>query len=299
MRYPSLMAAACVMAAVACDVQDVTQPLEAPASAAEAKSQRAACSARALSSTTTGVVAVDDCLFTAGTVERHEDLYLVNQRRLGMPDLSGANMLTFGATADFDAIYGIGGVDPREVFPTPVYGYARFTAGSTSTRGNSFSLISSETTLKAWFAGETTADLGSYSLSTSIEPSIDTCENGHWVFIQGDVSFSSGISDARSCQGTVTFGPNAGSPLNYQFWYVKVHAGETLNATLAGLDPDPTLVLAAIDFGTGQSELDFGTGPEATERSVSFTATRDLYVYLEVSSAPGVTSPYTLTVDAP
>jgi hypothetical protein len=293
------MAVACVLAMVACDGPDVTQPLEAPTSALEAKSQRASCQARVLSASTTGDVTADDCLFTFGTVERLEDLYLVNQSRLGLSDLSGANMLTFDATADFDAIYGVGGFDPREIFPTPVYGYARFGAGATATWDNSISIISSERMMKAWIAGETPADLGSYTLSTAVEPSIDTCENGHWVFIRGDVSFTSDISDATSCRGIVSVGPNVGADLNYQFWYVKLLEGETLNATLTGLDPDPTLTLAAIDFGSSQADLDFGSGPGATDRSVTFTATRDLYVYLEVSSAPGVVSPYTLTVDGP
>ncbi len=299
MRYPSLLAAACVMAVAACDVQDPTQPLDVPTSAVEARSQRASCHAGMLAPTTAGAVTADDCLFESGSVTRHEDLFLVNQRRLGMSDLSGATMLTFSATAGFDAIFGVGGFDPREVFPTPVYGNASFPAGSASGWGNSFSLVSSETMLKAWIAGQTAADVGAYTLSTSMAPSIDTCENGHWVFIQGDVAFSSAISDATACEGTVQFGPYIGAPLNFQFWYVKLRAGETLHATLTGSDFDPSIVLAAIDFGTSQSALDFSAGPGDDDRAVSFTATREFYLYLEASSAPGVEAAYTLTVDSP
>jgi hypothetical protein len=216
-----------------------------------------------------------------------------------MNDLSGANMLTFTGDADFDAIFGIGGKTGREIFPTPVYGFSGFDAGATGTFGNSFSFIGSGPVYSLWFGGQGPGQLGTYALTTSIDPSVDTCENGHWVFLQGDVAFTSDISDATSCQGTVTVGPNVGQPLNYQFWYYKLLPGETIELSLTGLDPDPTLTLAAIDFGAGQSALDFSDGPGDTDRSVGFTATRQVYLYVEVSSAPGVTSGYTLTVDGP
>lgn len=298
MKTPALIVSAAVAVAVSACADQQTDLL-APNAADEARSARADCRPAQLSITTTGDVATDDCVFDNGGTPQYEDIYFVNQRRLGMNDLSGASMLTFTGGADFDAIFGIGARTGREIFPTPVYGYSSFGAGDTGTFYNSISFIGSAPMYSMWFGGQGPAQLGSYTLTTSIGPSIDTCENGHWVFLQGDIAFTSDISDATSCQGTVSVGPNVGQPLNYQFWYYKLLPGETIRLSLTGLDPDPTLVLAAIDFGTGQAELDFSDAPGDADRSVTFTATRQLYLYVEVSSAPGVSSGYTLTVDGP
>lgn len=289
---------ATLVAIAACDVQSSVEPtLDPSVEVSGAKSQRADCRVEQLSSTTTATLE-EGCAFDTGSGIRYEDLYLVNQKRLGMSDLSGASMLTFTGAADFDAIFGLGRQGP-DLFSDPVYGFTRFAGGATDTFGNAFSFVGSKNVYKFWFGGQTSDQLGEYSLTTSIEPTVDTCENGHWVFIQGDARFSSDISDATSCQGTVEFGPNVGLPLNYQFWYYRIQAGETVNVELSGLSDDPSLTLAAIDLGTGESVLDFSEGPGDTTRSVSFTASRDFYLYLEVSSSPGVVSDYTLVVDGP
>lgn len=261
------------------------------AAEAASEAQRAACRPAPFSGTTSGEITADDCLFETSNGVQHEDLFLVSQSRLGRDDLSGATMLTFTGSADFNAIYGVGEMS-GSIFPEPVYGFARFGAGAVGAFGNSFSLIGSQNVYKMWFGGQNADQLGSYTITTSVEPSIDTCENGHWVFLQGTGGFSSDISNETSCRGTVQFGPNVGMPLNYQFWYMKVVAGETLSATLTGVS-DPTVALAA--FGPGPGQLDLGNGAGDTERSISFTAASTGWVYLEVSSAPDVTSAYTLS----
>jgi len=292
----TLVLSAAVLAAGCAD--DTTEPIAAPTVEAEAKSKRATCRPSPLSTSTTGEITADDCLFDEAGREQREDIYLAIQSRLGRTDRSGSTMLTFTGAADFDAIFGIGAQSGGEIFPDPVYGFARFPAGTTQTFGNSFSFIGSDPVYKMWFGGQDGTQLGSYTLTTTVEPSIDTCENGHWVFLQGEGSFSSDISNETSCRGEVTFGPNVGLPLNYQFWYIKLLPGETFTATLDGVT-DPTVALAALDFFTGQGDLDLGDGPGDTDRAVSFTATRQFYLYVEVSSAPDITSPYTLSFTGP
>lgn len=291
----TLVLSAGVLAAGCAD--DPTRPVLTAPVEEEAKSQRAVCRPSPLSTETTGEIAADDCLFDGAGRAQQQDIYLAIQSRLGRTDRSGSTMLTFTGAADFDAIFGVG-AQSGEIFPDPVYGFARFDAGATGIFGNSFSIIGSDPVYKMWFGGQDGTQLGSYTLTTAVEPSIDTCENGHWVFLQGSGSFSSDIANDVSCRGTVEFGPFVGAPLNYQFWYIKLLPGETFTATLDGVT-DPTVALAAIDFGTGQAELDLGDGPGDPDRAISFTATRQLYLYVEVSSAPDITSPYTLSFTGP
>lgn len=284
----------------ACGGDQITRP-EASDSASPSFAKvnaRALCRPAVLAlGATEGAVTVGDCLFNDN---QYEDLYLVPQGRLGTGN--GAQMATFSLEAPgFDWIFGLGG-QTGDVFPTPVYAFRSGPAGvSTAPNGfvvNTFSLIGGEPVYKMWVGGQGLEQLGDYTLTVSAEPVSNTCVKGHRVYLQGDVTFASSIENETSCRGTVAFGPNEGLPLNYQYWWIRVSAGETITLALDGVQ-DPTVTAAIIDLGLGQAELDFGTGPGDTDRFVSFTAQRRTDIYVEVSSAPDVVSAYTATVNGP
>lgn len=245
-----------------------------------------------------GTITTDDCPFDNGGIEQREDLYLVQQGR--QKSRGGDSMLTFTVeTLDFDWIFGIGDQNPGGVFPDPVHAFRRGPAGVYDINGfaiNTFSIVGAEPVYKLWVGGQGPEQLGEYSLDTRTEATTDTCEAGHRVYLQGDVTFSSSIANERSCRGTIEFGPNAGLPLNYQYWWVRLDAGETITLSLSGIE-DPTMAAAIVDFGTGEVALDLGAGPGDTDRSVTFTTSRTADFYVEVSSAPDVTSPYDLTFE--
>lgn len=272
-----------------------------------AKSARAQCAPSVLGpGATSGSVTEDDCLFFNGFTDQYEDLYLVPQGRLGTQD--GNVMATFSLEAEsFNWIFGLGGNVGREVFPTPVYAFRTGPAGVyTAPNGfslNTFSIIGGEPIYKMWVGGRGPTELGDYTLSVSANPVTNTCVTGHRVYLQGDVSFSSTLADANSCEGVVEVGPNVGSPLSYQYWWVRMSAGETITLALDGVE-EVTTAAAIIDFNSPnpmdwQVSLDLGDGEGDADRFVSFTAQRRTDIYVEVSALRGRTTGYTATVDGP
>ncbi len=293
MRTRSALPLALAVLAAACTADDPVQPdLDELSVRAEAPSnQRKACRPAPLSAVTTGTIDEGDCPFVNAGVTQYEDMYIVSQGRLG-GSTDGSTMLTFTGDAAYDVIFGLGEMG-GEIAPDPVYGYTR-----TPNLPNAFSIAGSDAVYKMWFAGTGPDQLGDYTLTTTVEPTKSVCETGRLVFLQGDVSFSSSIDDASSCLGQVNYGPNAGAPLIYQYWYAKLLAGQEVTLTLEGVDPDePTVTLAGILLGTPFANLDFASGAGDTDRSVTFTAPATRYYYLEVSAAPGASSPYTFRME--
>lgn len=289
--------------AAACGTEDIAEPT-LDVDAQFAKNQRAACRAQVLApGTTSGTVSADDCVFTnLNGGEQYEDLYLVNQGRLGTND--GNTMATFSLeTEDFNWIYGLGGFQGKEIFPTPVYAFRRGPAGvyefPSGFSRNTFSIIGGEPMYKIWVGGQDDAQLGDYTLTATANPVTNTCTTGHRVYLQGDVSFSSSITDGTSCAGTVQFGDFIGEPLSFQYWWVRMSPGETITMALDGIQEETTAA-AIIDFG-GDFVLDLGDGEGDTDRFVSFTAQSRTDIYVEVSmrGGEGRSTPYTMTVDGP
>lgn len=300
MKWTRTLPLLALAAFAACDTPDPVNPaLDAESLIAEARNPKAACRPTAqLANVTTGTISTGDCVFENAGVVQYEDLFLVNQNKLGQPDRSGATMLTFTGEAPFNAIFGLGRVDQGS--PSPVYAFTRFNAGQTGTFRNSFSVVGSSAQYKLWFGGQAPDQLGSYLLTTSVNPTKDTCESGHFVFVEGRVSFDSEIAEgASSCDGFVEVGPFIGTPLNYQYWYVKLLPGQTVEARLTG-NTEATTALLAADFGSSKTDLDLGQGPGDTDRSVRLTneRTSERYIYLEVSSVDGTATTYTLSIDA-
>ena len=299
MKTARVLLVSAVTVAAACG-GDIAQPTLDDVSPDFSKNQRAVCRAQPLAlGVTDGSVTTDDCVFTnADGGTQYEDLFLVNQGRLGAAD--GNTMATFSVeTDDFNWIFGLGGFDGKEIFPTPVYAARAGFAGSFDWR-NTISVIGGEPVYKMWVGGRDDAQLGDYTLTTSANPVGNVCTEGHLVYLQGDVSFSSTITESTACEGEVEFGPNIGTPLSFQYWYVAMNEGETVTLALDGVQ-DETVTAAIIDFGTGESVLDFSEGDGDTDRFVSFTAGRRVYLYVEVSMVRGEgrSSPYTATIDGP
>jgi hypothetical protein len=61
------------------------------------------CRIKTLKPVQKGTIKETDCTFGTG---QREDLYRVDQDKLGQPDLSGATVLTFTPDAEFDGLYG-------------------------------------------------------------------------------------------------------------------------------------------------------------------------------------------------
>lgn len=258
------------------------------------KPQEIACRTTDLKAVHSDKIKKNDCLFGDG---QREHLFRADQSALGLPDLSGASMLTFTPEAGFNGIFGVANWDESR-FGDPVYGYNNFVAGSTA---RTFSIIGSDPEYKLFFSGVDETQLGKYTLTTTVAGSADSCESGSRTFLQGSVAFSSAISDATSCLGEVAVGPFVGAPLRYQFWYAKVTTGQEVTVEIDGVDgDDESVTLAVIVFAAGGqpphfAQLDFSDGPGDTDRSINFTAPFTAYYYVEVSASPGVTSPYDLT----
>lgn len=276
--------------ATACAPQDdPTQPDLAVVP--DGKPQDIACRPSNLKATQKGKIKANDCLF--GTDQR-EDLFRVDQLTLGLPDLSGAHMLTFTPETEFDGIFGVSNWDETR-FGSPVYGFRTFWVDDQRT----FSLIGSSEEYKLFMSGIDATQLGKYKLTTTVSASTNSCETGSQAFIQGTVAFSSSISDANSCAGQIAVGPNSG-PINYQYWYAKLTEGQEVTVSIDGVDEDDdTIVLAVIVWGTNGpvfSRLDFSAEAGDTDRSITFTAPfTSRWYWIEVSSRPGVSSPYNLS----
>lgn len=297
--------------AVACAPAD--KALAPPPGADFAASNRDVnCVTRTLKNVQKGTIRANDCLFDAG---RRGNLYRADQQTLGLPDLTGATMLQFVPDAGFDGTLGFspwrdarglsdahdaqGNFDQDDsVFGDLVLGYQTFAAHDTS---RSMAVIGSAPTYKMFVAGSDSTQRGKYTLTTSVAASANSCETGRRTFLQGNVAFSSAITDATSCAGVVEVGPYIGQPLNYQFWYARLVSGQNATVRIEGIDPDdPSVTLAVIVWGPPGlplpfPQLDFSAGAGDTDRAVSFTAPVDAFYYVEVSSSPGVSSPYRLT----
>lgn len=293
LRRGSVVFAAVVLAASCAPGESPVEP-QFGVVPEKGKPQEIACRTTDLKAVQSDKIKKNDCLFGNG---QREHLYRADQRALGLPDLSGASMLTFTPDAEFNGIYGVANWDETR-FGDPVYGFQTFTANSTA---RTFSVIGSAPEYKLFFSGADETQLGKYTLTTTVAPSANSCETGSRTFLQGSVAFSSAISDATACLGQVTVGPYAGAPLRYQFWYAKLTEGQSVSVAIDGVDGDDTSVtLAAIVFAApGQpphfAQLDFSQGAGDTDRALSFTAPFTAYYYIEVSASPGVASPYDLT----
>lgn len=301
MRFARPLVMPLVALAAACGGADLAQPVLDDLEPSFAKTNaRALCRPTVIQpGANVGTVTTDDCVFNNGSVDQYEDIYLVPQGRLGTG--GGSQMATFALEAPgFHWIFGLGG-QGRDVFPNPVYAFRRGAAGNYVVGGfkiNTFSLIGGEGVYKMWVGGQGPAQLGDYTLTATAEPVSNTCAKGHRVYLQGTVTFSSSIDNDTACRGTVQFGPYAGAPLNYQYWWIRVFPGETVTLAVDGVQ-HASMAAAIIDFGTNQAQLDLGDGPGDADRFVSFTATQRTDLYVEVSSAPDVVSTYTATVSGP
>ena len=276
-----------VALAVACAPQDdPTQPDLAVVP--DGKPQEIACRPSNLKATQKGKIKANDCLF--GTDQR-EDLFRVDQLGLGLPDLSGSHMLTFTPETEFDGLFGVSNWDETN-FGSPVYGYRTFTVDDQ----RAFSFIGSSPEYKFFMSGNDASQLGKYTLTTTVSASANSCETGNRTFIQGTVAFSSAISDANSCAGLIAVGPNSG-PINYQYWYAKLTAGQEVTVSIDGVDgDDETVTLAVIVWGTDFAELNFSEEAGDTDRAITFTAPfTSRWYWIEVSSRPGFASPYNLS----
>lgn len=278
----------------ACAQQDAPTAPQLSVIPEKGKPQEIACRRAELKPDQNGKIKTNDCLFG---VDQREDRYHVDALGLGMPDLGGGHMLTFSADAKFDGIFGVQKWDPVEL-NSLVYGYARFTGGNP----NSFSLIGSDPEYAFYFSGADGTQTGKYRLTTTVEPSSNTCSTGRLVFLQGTVGFDGTINDDNACDGTVAVGPNVGNPLKFQYWYVKLDAGQSATLSIDGVDGSAqTVTLAVIRWGEDgplNSWLDFSTSAGDTDRSITFTAPAFGYYYLEVSSLPGDGSDYHLSFSA-
>lgn len=299
-QLPGLLLLAALSAA--CDTGELVQPVtDDLLVTAEAKTDKA-CKPRMLAPNQSGVVTADDCVFDIGNGSvRYEHTFRVNQARLGNKDVGGNSMLTFTMeTTDFDAIFGLGGFD-KSGFPDPVYAFRRFPAGQYyATNGfqlNSFSIIGGELQYGMWVGGDTDADVGAYTLTTRVDGISHTCIENRRVYLQGSVAFDYSITNENSCRGTVSVGPYIGAPLNYQYWWTRLRAGQTVTVEVEGAG-DPTMTLALIDWW-GDAVLDFSDGAGDTTRSATFTAPRNMELYVEVSSAPDVVDDYRLAFTGP
>lgn len=290
MRCSKTLVLSAVFLAAACAPQDnPTEPRFAVVPE-KGKPQAIACRPTDLSAIETGKIKKNDCLFVNGDgVEQRENIFRVDQLALGLPDLSGANMLTFTPDAEFDGIFGVANWDQTQ-FGDPVYGYNTFTANNTD---QTFSIIGSSPEYKLFFSGADATQLGKYTLTTTVAASTNTCESGSLTFLEGSVAFSSTITNYNSCPGKVAVGEHLGDPLQYQYWYAKLKQGQTVTVSIDGVDGnDQAIVLAAIAWRTSFAKLDFSEGEGDTDRSITFTAPFQAYYYIEVSGAPGVNSPY-------
>jgi hypothetical protein len=112
------------------------------------------------------------------------------------------------------------------------------------------------------------------------------------------VSFASEIAEGQACDDIGRNGPLAGLPVNLHFWSLKLLPGETVDLALTGVT-DPTTMLEALGAGTPQ--VDAGDGPGDSDRAVSFTnpASFEIYVRLQVSTADGGATGYSLSIDGP
>lgn len=293
MRFQKTALLSAVLLAAACAPQDNNSPTEPQFAVVpeKGKPQDVACRPADLKAVENGKIKKNDCLFVNGQgVEQRENLFRVDQLALGLPDLSGANMLTFTPDAEFSGIFGVSNWDETR-FGVPVYGYNNFVANSTD---RTFSIIGSNPEYKLFISGADATQLGKYTLTTTVAASSNSCTSGSRTFLQGNVAFSSTIDDGNSCDGTIAVGPYAGGPLKYQFWYAKLKAGQTVTVSIDGVDTnDPTITLAAIVFGSPFARLDFAdSAGNDPDRSLTFTAPFEAYYYIEVSGAPGVSSSY-------
>ncbi|MEA3246617.1 MAG: hypothetical protein U9Q74_10735 [Gemmatimonadota bacterium] len=288
MHIASKVTIGAMFLAVACAPAD--KALAPPAAPDfKGKPQDVACKTKDLKAVQKGKITANDCLFE-GT--QRENLYRADQQALGLPDFSGSHMLVFEQDAEFDGIYGISDWDDTP-FGDPVFGYQTFVANDAS---RSFAVIGSDPEYKLFVSGADETQLGKYTLTTSVATSANSCETGRRTVLQGNVAFSSAITDATSCEGVVEVGPYVGQPLNYQFWYAKLTTGQNVTVRADGIDgDDPSVTLAVIVFGSPFAQLDFSSGAGDTDREISFTVPFDAYYYVEVSSSPGVSSPYHLT----
>jgi len=246
-----------------------------------------------------GTVSTEDCIFNNGSFDQYEDIFIVSQGRLRS---SGVNQMATFALEDggFNWIFGLGAMS-GDIFPNPVYAFRRGPAGVHDINGfliNTFSVIGGDPVYKMWVGGQDTAQVGDYTLTVGAELVSNTCAKGHRVYLQGDVSFSSAIANENSCSGIIQFGPNEGQPFNFQYWWIRLSAGETITMELTGLE-DSTVAAAIIDFVLGEISLDLGDGPGDADRFVTFTASSRRDIYVEVSSAPDAVSPYTVNFDGP
>lgn len=302
MKADRLVIAVCLTFIASCGGDDLVQPGLDDLEPSLAKvNQRATCRPSVLTpGANQGTVSADDCVFNNGTEDQYEDLYIVPQGRLGT--MNGNQMATFALEAeDFDWIFGFGG-KTGEIFPNPVYAFRRGPAGVyTSSTGfaiNTFSVVGGEAVYKMWVGGQSTSDVGDYTLTAAAAPVSNSCATGHRVYLQGNVTFTSSIENGNSCRGTIAIGPHIGQPLNYQYWWIRVSAGETITLELNGVE-EPTMAALIIDWGLNQASLDLGDGPGDTNRFVTFTAQRRTDIYVEVSTIPDVVAAYTATVDGP
>ena len=307
MKRMRFLLLATVAFAAACGAEDIAQPVLDDIDPAFAKNnQRSQCRASVVApGANQGTVSADDCVFPGDHGNQYEDLYLVNQGRLGTRD--GNQMATFALeTEDFDWIFGFGGFVGKEIFPTPVYAFRSGPAGVYSApwpggpfpefNFNTFSVIGGEPVYKMWVGGQSEEQVGDYTLTVSANPVSNTCAEAHRVYLQGDVSFSSSISDDNACEGVAVEGPFPGTLLSLQYWWVRMSAGETITLELDEIDGN---TVAAAIFGPGGFDVDVGDGSGDTDRSVTFTTPIRADIYVEVSVVRGNTASYTATVDAP
>lgn len=243
-----------------------------------------------------GTLEAGDCYY--GILDQPEDIYLVSQGRL--KSSKSNQMATFSMEDNgFNWTFGLG-LNTGGVFPDPVHASRRGPAGVYDVGGfsiNTFSVIGEAPVYKMWVGGQDSTQLGDYSLTASVEPVSNTCERNYRVYLQGNVTFDADINNGNSCEGIIQFGPHAGNPLNYQYWWVLVTPGQTVTLNLSGVGEE-TMAAAIINWSTNQAELDLGDGAGDTDRSVTFTSEYRALLYVEVSSVPDVDANYTFSFES-
>lgn len=248
------------------------------------------CAARPQSLAETGEITVDDCVYVGANGPQYEDFYHFSPADLlaeSGQTIPGPARYTVTASAAFRGIVGVkqAGFGVQDGL---VFGSRTFEAG----QPKGLSVIGDGSALDLFVGGADATQLGAYSLTTAVAPA-GGWQCGDLVFLSSAVAFGSQISNGTSCRGTITVGPNAGQPLNYQYRYAKLEAGKRYEVRVDDAAPG---IGVALYVASGVNQLDLGSDQRDSDRSITFTAAETRYYYLEVSTPPDVATTYTFSL---
>ncbi len=222
----------------------------------------------------TGAISTIDCLLTLSNgVTRYSDYYRVT--------IPNGEVQRFTIASGFAAIYGI-----KEDTPDPRLGLVH--GSTTSGGGVAFRVVGNGEPVQLFVSGANATQLGNYAVTRSVVADAHVCED--YDFILPGATFTTTLTAANACPGTVQFSPfpdAIGKPLLLHAYSFKARAGVTYTLTLSGLTPafNPAFTLFGFDPAT-QSLFVIGQSVGAYQpvRSLTFSVSADQYVYPEVAS---------------